>query len=52
MQEINLTLFVEEAIAILNVLGELPTKTGAYPLVVKLKEQLDSQVEQELPSEE
>jgi hypothetical protein len=24
-------------------LGDLPTKTGAYPLVLKIKEQADSQ---------
>lgn len=47
MQEINLTLTLDEVNAILQVLGELPTKTGAYPLVVKIKEQADAQVKGE-----
>ena len=40
---INLTLTVEEINAILQVLGDLPSKTGAWPLIVKIKEQADSQ---------
>jgi len=42
--ELNLT--VEEVNAILQVLGDLPTKTGAYPLVMKIKEQAEAQKEQ------
>lgn len=45
---INLELSTEEVNAILQVLGDLPTKTGAWPLIVKIKEQAESQVE---PSE-
>ena len=41
---IKLELTVDEVNAILQVLGDLPTKTGAYPLVVKIKEQAESQV--------
>ena len=44
---INLELSVEEVNAILGVLGDLPTKTGAWPLIVKIKEQAESQVEPE-----
>ena len=33
-----------EASDIITVLGELPTKTGAYPLAMKLKEQFEKQV--------
>lgn len=44
MNEITLTLSVEEVNAILSVLGDLPTKSGAFPLVVKIKEQAESQV--------
>ena len=29
---------------IYNVLSELPTKSGAYPLTVKIKEQAEAQV--------
>ncbi len=44
---INLELSVEEVNAILGVLGDLPTKTGAWPLIVKIKEQAEGQVEPE-----
>jgi hypothetical protein len=49
MQEINLVLSVEEVNGILQVLGDLPTKTGAYVLLTKIKQQADPQV---LPIEE
>lgn len=39
MQTIKLELTVEEVNAILNVLGDLPTKTGAWTLLMKIKEQ-------------
>lgn len=42
--DITLKLTVEEVNGILAVLGDLPTKTGAYPLVMKIKEQADPQV--------
>jgi hypothetical protein len=45
MQEITLTLTIEETNAILNVLGELPSKTGAWPLIIKIKDQVDSQAQ-------
>ena len=40
---INLELSAEEVNAIISVLGDLPTKTGAWPLVVKIREQAESQ---------
>jgi hypothetical protein len=33
----------------LQVLGELPSKTGCFPLIVKIKEQADSQIAAEEP---
>lgn len=42
--EITLTLTVEEANTVLAALGQLPTNTGVYPLMRKIKEQGDSQV--------
>ena len=42
--EITLKLTAEEVSGILNVLGELPTKSGAFPLAVKIKEQADLQL--------
>jgi hypothetical protein len=36
---------------ILQVLGEMPAKTGVWPLIVKIKEQADTQVAQDKPVE-
>jgi len=47
--ELNLTLTVDEVNAILQVLGDLPTKTGAYPLAMKIKGQAEAQIPQEKP---
>jgi len=50
--ELTLKFTVEETQAILNVLGELPTKHGFWPLVVKIKEQAEAQLpKQEEPTE-
>ena len=46
---INLTLTTEEVNAILQVLGQLPTSSGAWPLVVKVKEQADAQIKEQGP---
>ena len=43
-QDIKLTLTVDEVNAILGVLGDLPAKTGVWPLIVKIKEQAEPQV--------
>ena len=43
MQEIELKLSVDEVNAILAVLGDLPSKTGAWILMTKIKEQADAQ---------
>lgn len=45
---VTLELTVEEVNGILAALGQLPTSSGAWPLVVKIKEQAESQ----LPKEE
>lgn len=42
--EINLTLTVDEINAILQVLGQLPTASNAYPLLVKIKGQAEAQL--------
>ena len=44
MQDITLTLSVEEVNAILQTLGQLPTSSGAWPLVVKIKQQAEDQI--------
>lgn len=41
---ITLTLTVEEVNAVLGFLGDLPAKTGVWPLIVKIKEQGQEQV--------
>jgi hypothetical protein len=51
MQDIELKLSLEEVNALLGVLGELPTKTGAWNLVVKIKEQAEAQVPKENKAE-
>jgi hypothetical protein len=46
---IKLELSVEDVNSILQVLGELPSKTGAFMLMMRIKEQADPQVPQEEP---
>ena len=36
---------------ILQVLGQLPTSSGAYPLVVKIQQQVEAQQQDEVKSE-
>ena len=43
--ELKVSLTLEEAVGIVNLLGSLPTAQGAYPLFLKLK----AQVEPHLP---
>lgn len=45
--EIKLTLSIEETNFILQTLGSLPTSSGAWPIVVKIKEQGEAQVPKE-----
>ena len=46
MKDLTLTLTAEEINAIMQTLGQLPTSSGAWPLVVKIKEQAEAQVKQ------
>ena len=48
---ITLQLEIEEVNGILQCLGQLPTSSGAWPLVVKIKEQATPQVPKEEPKE-
>ncbi len=43
---IELKLTVEEVNAILGVLGDLPTKSGAWPLLLKIKGQAEAQAKE------
>lgn len=49
--EINLSLNVDEVNAILGTLGQLPTSSGAWPLVVKIKEQAEDQLSAQAEAE-
>jgi hypothetical protein len=40
----NLDLEQSEVQFILNVLGEMPAKSGVWPLIVKIKEQAEAQI--------
>ena len=41
---IELKLTVEEVNYIISVLGELPSKSGAWPLILKIKDQGEKQI--------
>lgn len=41
MEDVKLEMTLEEAVAIVNLIGSLPTAQGAHPLWVKLKEQVE-----------
>ena len=41
MSDAKLEMTLEEAVAIVNLLGSLPTSQGAFPLYVKLKAQVE-----------
>lgn len=47
MPEITLTLSPEEVNGILQTLGQLPTNSGAWPLMQKIKEQAEAQLKAE-----
>ena len=39
---IKLELSLEEVNTILNIFGDLPTKTGIWPLAIKIRDQADA----------
>ncbi len=41
MEFVKLEMTLEEAVAIVNLIGSLPTAQGAFPLYTKLKEQVE-----------
>jgi hypothetical protein len=49
LNELNLSLLPEEINAILQTLGQLPTSSGAFPLLMKIKKQCDEQVKEPIP---
>jgi hypothetical protein len=49
--EVVLKLSVEEVNGILQTLGQLPTSSGAWPLVVKIKQQCAEQLPEKKDAE-
>ena len=47
MKLMNIQLNINEVNFILQTLGELPSKTGVWPLILKIKEQAEAQVPKE-----
>ena len=41
MESVKLEVTLDEAVAIVNLIGSLPTSQGAFPLYMKLKEQVE-----------
>ena len=52
MKDLVISLTVEEANAVLQTLGQLPTSSGAYPLLMKIKQQCDTQAKESIPKVE
>ena len=48
----NLNLEINEINFVLQTLGNLPSSSGVWPLIVKIKEQADSQLPKEAPEQE
>jgi hypothetical protein len=53
VNEVTLQVTLEEAVAIVNLIGSLPTHQGAHPLWAKLREQVEPMLpaETETPEE-
>lgn len=49
--EIKLVLKLSEVSDVIKVLGELPTRSNAWPLVQKIDGQVQSQLPEETPAE-
>jgi hypothetical protein len=49
--EIKLSVTLDEAKGIMAILGDLPTKAGAWPLLAKINQQIVDQLPKEEPKE-
>jgi len=49
--EMTLVMEASEAVAIVNLLGSLPTSQGGFPLWQKLKAQVEAQLPKEQPEQ-
>jgi hypothetical protein len=50
--ELKLTLSIDETNVVLQVLGQLPTSSNAYPLMMKIKAQAESQLPKDVQTVE
>lgn len=51
-QVVMLSLTTQEAVAVANIIGQLPTQSNAYPLFMKVKGQIEQQMQEaEKPAE-
>jgi hypothetical protein len=50
MENVTLTLTVQEAVDVTNIIGQLPTQSNAYPLFVKIKGQIEAQAQAAQPA--
>ena len=50
--QIELKLHIDEVNAILQTLGNLPTASGVWPLLINIKQQAEAQVPQEKEDEQ
>ena len=44
MNDLTITLTAQEAVDIVNTMGQLPTQSNAYPLYMKLRTQVEAQL--------
>ena len=42
--EVTITLTAQEAVDIVNTMGQLPTQSNAYPLYMRLRTQVEAQL--------
>ena len=49
--ELNLTLNLDEVNAVLQTLGNLPSSSGVFPLLLKIKQQAEAQLPPPEPAE-
>jgi len=52
MSDITITLTAQEAVDVINIIGQLPTQSNAHPLYLKLRTQVEAQLPKpETPAE-
>jgi len=51
MNDIAITLTAQEAIDVINIIGQLPTQSNVHPLYTKLRSQVEPQLPKPEPAE-